>query len=92
MRSFLGLERDISSLPPKQPDIYFDRVLPGPSSSADVPGLHPEGRNPERLRFGICWQRDAQESALTFGSDPRFRVLDVPWRESRGTGQRQESL
>lgn len=40
--------------------------------------------NPARLRFGICWQRDTEDAALPFGNDPRFRVLDVNWRESKG--------
>ena len=40
--------------------------------------------HPERLRFGICWQHGAEESALSFLDDSRFRVLDVDWRDSRG--------
>lgn len=40
--------------------------------------------NPARLRFGICWQRDAEDPSLPFASDARFRVLDVNWRESKG--------
>jgi hypothetical protein len=40
--------------------------------------------NPERLRFGVCWQRDAQDPSMAMGDDPRFRVLDVNWRESKG--------
>ncbi len=40
--------------------------------------------HPERLRFGICWQRDEAERALPFSADARFRVLDVHWRESKG--------
>jgi hypothetical protein len=40
--------------------------------------------NPARLRFGICWQRDTEDLSLPFGDDPRFRVLDVNWRESKG--------
>ena len=38
----------------------------------------------ERLRFGICWQHGPEESALPFRDDDRFRILDVPWRESQG--------
>ena len=40
--------------------------------------------HPERLRFGICWQREARDAPLSFLADPRFRVLDVDWRDSRG--------
>lgn len=40
--------------------------------------------NPERLRFGICWQRAEEEVQLPFVKNPCFRVLDVPWQESRG--------
>lgn len=38
--------------------------------------------HPEHLRFGICWQHGLEEGHP--GRDDRFRVLDVPWRESRG--------
>jgi len=40
--------------------------------------------NPERLRFGICWQRDKEEAVLPFREDPRFRILEVSWQESKG--------
>ncbi len=39
---------------------------------------------PERLRFGICWQHSPDEPALPYANDPRFRILDIPWQESRG--------
>lgn len=42
---------------------------------ADAPGL---------LRFGICWQHGPEEAALPFAGDERFRVIDVPWQQSRG--------
>jgi hypothetical protein len=40
--------------------------------------------HPERLRFGICWQHGDEETTLPFASDPRFRILDVDWKDSRG--------
>ena len=40
--------------------------------------------DPEGLRFGICWQRGPEEEPLPFRDDPRIRVLEVDWRESRG--------
>jgi Glycosyltransferase (GlcNAc) len=39
---------------------------------------------PDRLRFGICWQHGPEEVPLARSGDPRFRILDVDWRESRG--------
>ena len=42
-------------------------------------------RHPERLAFGICWQRAATDDDLReFAADSRFRILDVPYVESRG--------
>ncbi|HEY0704867.1 MAG TPA: GlcNAc-transferase family protein [Candidatus Acidoferrales bacterium] len=40
--------------------------------------------HPDRLRFGICWQRDDNEPPLPFASDPRFRIREIHWRESKG--------
>jgi hypothetical protein len=39
---------------------------------------------PERLRFGICWQHGSEETALPYLDDPRFRILDIDYRDSRG--------
>lgn len=39
---------------------------------------------PELLRFGICWQRGPEEPELPFRGDPRFRIVEVDWRASRG--------
>jgi hypothetical protein len=40
--------------------------------------------NPERLRFGICWQHNPSEDTLPFRNDDCFRILTVDWRESKG--------
>lgn len=40
--------------------------------------------NPDRLRFGICWQRGEEEERLPFDEDKRFRILEVDWRQSKG--------
>jgi hypothetical protein len=40
--------------------------------------------HPENLRFGICWQHDKTESLGKFLSDPRFRVISVPYQDSKG--------
>jgi hypothetical protein len=39
--------------------------------------------NPKALTFGICWQRDKDESLEEFAKDKRVRVIDVPWTEQR---------
>lgn len=39
---------------------------------------------PERLRFGICRQRDESDPPLPWKHDARFRLIEVDWRESRG--------
>lgn len=42
---------------------------------------------PEELTFGICWQHhpdDPWDSMAGFAGDPRFRIIDVDSRESRG--------
>lgn len=43
-------------------------------------------RAPERLRFGICWQDDADQAIdlLRFRSDSRFRFIDRTVAESQG--------
>ncbi|MCB1473765.1 MAG: hypothetical protein H6884_03555 [Rhodobiaceae bacterium] len=41
--------------------------------------------HPGRLTFGICWQRDDGESLEEFAGDPRLRVVEVDYRESKGT-------
>jgi hypothetical protein len=42
-----------------------------------------KARYPEQCRFGICWQHGSEE-VLRFGGDPRFRIIDVHWGQSRG--------
>ena len=41
-------------------------------------------RWPAELRFGICWQHAGDEPRPPALGRGRMRVLDVPWRESRG--------
>ena len=43
-----------------------------------------KAKYPENLTFGICWQRDEVESLHEFTNDGRFRVIDVPWNQSKG--------
>ncbi|NDB82887.1 MAG: hypothetical protein EB127_09130 [Alphaproteobacteria bacterium] len=43
-----------------------------------------KAKYPERLTFGICWQRDETESLDEFKDDPRFQIIDIPWNKSNG--------
>jgi hypothetical protein len=43
-----------------------------------------QAANPDNLRFGICWQHAADETDFPYAGDSRFRLLDVPWQDSRG--------
>ncbi|WP_433985086.1 hypothetical protein [Tunturiibacter empetritectus] len=47
-----------------------------------------KARQPERLRFGICWQHDPKKDTLPFRNDDCFRILAVDWRESKGPAGR----
>lgn len=38
------------------------------------------------LSFGIVWQKDDSEKIDEFGSDPRVRIIDCEWQESKGLG------
>ena len=40
--------------------------------------------NPDNLVFGICWQRDSTESLEEFTNLPNVKVIDVPYKESKG--------
>jgi len=42
---------------------------------------------PDNLRFGICWQHskeDEWDSLDKYKEDPRFRILDVNYKDSKG--------
>ena len=45
--------------------------------------LH-KAKFPENLTFGICWQRDETEDLSQYENDPRFRILEYHWKESKG--------
>jgi Glycosyltransferase (GlcNAc) len=55
-----------------------------PQLIATVEDCIRKARNPAHLRFGICWQHASDETPLPFQKDDRFRILDIPFRESRG--------
>ena len=42
-------------------------------------------KNAKRLKFGICWQKDDTESLEEFANDSRFKIINVPFAESKGT-------
>lgn len=42
-------------------------------------------KRPENLVFSICWQRDENESMAEFAKDKRFKIIDIPHQQSKGT-------
>ena len=44
-----------------------------------------KANNPADLRFSIAWQRDDLESLDEFEHDSRFKIIDVPYQETKGT-------
>ena len=43
-------------------------------------------KNPDKLVFGICWQRSDDDNSMDeFKNDSRFKIVDVPYSESKGT-------
>lgn len=43
-----------------------------------------QARYPENLYFGICWQHGDDENLDEYLNHPKFRILDVNWKESKG--------
>jgi len=43
-----------------------------------------KAKDPNRLTFGLCWQRDENETLDEFADDPRFKILDYHWSKSKG--------
>ena len=39
---------------------------------------------PNNLKFCICWQRDNKENLNKYINDPRFIILDIPYKYSKG--------
>jgi len=48
--------------------------------------LFRNARHPERLRVGLCWQRDRRETLLEYATHRQVRALSIPWEEARGVG------
>jgi hypothetical protein len=40
--------------------------------------------HPENLRIGICWQRDNEESLEEFTAHPQIKVVEIPFKLSKG--------
>ena len=45
-----------------------------------------KARHPEKLTFGICWQRDDSENLDEFINNPAFRIETYHYTESQGLG------
>ena len=41
-------------------------------------------KNPENLRFCIAWQHGPEENIDKYKNDPRFKIIDIPFDESKG--------
>jgi glycosyltransferase involved in cell wall biosynthesis len=39
---------------------------------------------PENLRFGIAWQHSSDENIDKYKNDSRFKIIDIPYQESKG--------
>jgi len=72
-------------LPTNSCEIFFSiAAYRDPQLEPTVADCLRKATHPERLRFGICWQHAPEEDALSFREDPRFRILDTDFRQSRG--------
>jgi len=45
-----------------------------------------KAKRPNDLSFGICWQHDDKEDLQEFLINPKFKIIDVNWTESKGIG------
>jgi hypothetical protein len=43
-----------------------------------------KAKYPENLRFGIAWQHSEDENIDKYKNDSRFRIIDIPYQESKG--------
>lgn len=54
-----------------------------------------QAAHPENLVFGIAWQHsvhDAWDTLDEFRSDPRFKIIDIPYEESKGACWARNSI
>jgi len=45
-----------------------------------------KAKSPNNLSFGICWQHDETEDMKEFSINPKFRIIEVDWKQSKGMG------
>lgn len=43
-----------------------------------------KAKYPKNLRFSICWQHGPEEDLNEYQNDSRFKIIDVPYLESKG--------
>ena len=43
-----------------------------------------KAKHPKNLRFGIAWQHDDTENLDEYKEDSRFKILDIPFQDSKG--------
>jgi hypothetical protein len=58
-----------------------------PQLSLTLNDLLSKAKNPENITIGICWQHsseDAWDNIDNFKNDPRIRIIDVDYKDSRG--------
>jgi glycosyltransferase involved in cell wall biosynthesis len=51
-----------------------------------------KAKKPENLVFCICWQHDEKESLDEYKDDPRFKIIDVPYQDSKGACWARNSI
>ena len=55
-----------------------------------------KAKYPDRLRFGICWQHESSDpwdiELDEFKTDPRVKIIDVPWNQSKGACWARNSI
>ena len=52
-----------------------------------IKNLLAQAKYPDNLTFGICWQHSSEDdwdNLDQYQNDPRFRIIDVSWNESKG--------
>jgi hypothetical protein len=58
-----------------------------PELISTIEDILSKSKYPENLTFGICWQHSIEDKWDTldkFKNDPRFRIIDVDWKDSKG--------
>lgn len=43
-----------------------------------------KAKNTELLTFGICWQKDKKENLDEYKNNPRFRIIEIDYKDSKG--------